>query len=169
MTPTPWFARSFPLITDIGLLPTILERLDGTAIRLSTKLDGIEEKILIYKPVEKWSIKEEVGHLWDLEPLWLARMNDILEGREDLTVADLSNRKTHEAGHNERDIHSLIQAFQEERQKLVTLLRAVSEADAGKAAKHPRLGTPMTIMDLAYFVAEHDDHHLARITVILTS
>ncbi|MEM7513591.1 MAG: DinB family protein [Bacteroidota bacterium] len=169
MTPTPWFNRSFPPITDIGLLPTILERLDGTAIRLSSKLKGIDEKIFTAKPAEKWSIKEEVGHLWDLEPLWLARMHDILEGREDLTVADLTNRKTHEAGHNERDILSLIKDFQEERQKLVTLLRTVTEADAGKSAKHPRLGTPMTLMDLAYFVAEHDDHHLARMTVILTS
>ncbi len=169
MTPTPWFSRSFPPISEIGLLPTIIERLDGTAIRLSAKLEEVEESGLLTKPADKWSIKEEVGHLWDLEPLWLARMHDILEVREDLTVADLSNRKTHEAGHNERDIHALIKDFQEERQKLVTLLRTVTEADANKSAKHPRLGSPMSIMDLAYFVAEHDDHHLARMTVILDS
>ncbi|MEL6190686.1 MAG: DinB family protein [Bacteroidota bacterium] len=169
MNITPWFQRSFPPISDIGLLPSIMERLDGTAIRLSAKLKEVEESVLLAKLAEKWSIKEEVGHLWDLEPLWLARMRDILEGREDLTVADLSNLKTHEAGHNARDIHALIQDFQEERQKLVALLRMVTEADAHKAAKHPRLGTPMTIMDLAYFVAEHDDHHLARMTVLLTS
>jgi|GEM_PF-4393916 len=30
-------------------------------------------------------------------------------------------------------------------------------------ALHPRLKTPMRIVDLAYFVAEHDDHHLSRI------
>ena len=29
---------------------------------------------------------------------------------------------------------------------------------------HPRLGTPMRLIDLAFFVAEHDDHHLAQIT-----
>ncbi|MEM9935822.1 MAG: DinB family protein, partial [Bacteroidota bacterium] len=117
----------------------------------------------------KWSIKEEVGHLWDLEPLWLARMHDILSGREDLTVADLTNRKTHEAGHNERRLGVLMQAFELERGKLLSLLRVGTEADGLKAAKHPRLGTPMTLMDLAYFVAEHDDHHLARIQAILKS
>jgi hypothetical protein len=32
------------------------------------------------------------------------------------------------------------------------------------SALHPRLKTPMRIIDLFLFVAEHDDHHLARIT-----
>jgi hypothetical protein len=33
-----------------------------------------------------------------------------------------------------------------------------------RAAKHPRLGKPMRLIDLVLFVAEHDEHHLARIT-----
>jgi hypothetical protein len=28
---------------------------------------------------------------------------------------------------------------------------------------HPRLKQPMRLVDHLYFVAEHDDHHLARI------
>ena len=32
--------------------------------------------------------------------------------------------------------------------------------------KVPRLGTPMRLVDLAFFVAEHDDHHLAQITFL---
>jgi hypothetical protein len=35
-------------------------------------------------------------------------------------------------------------------------------------ARHPRLGTPMRLIDLAYFVAEHDDHHLARLRELTT-
>jgi hypothetical protein len=31
-------------------------------------------------------------------------------------------------------------------------------------AHHPRLEQPMTVVDLCFFVAEHDDHHLAAIT-----
>ena len=31
----------------------------------------------------------------------------------------------------------------------------------------PRLRTPMRLIDLGFFVAEHDDHHLARITELL--
>jgi hypothetical protein len=29
---------------------------------------------------------------------------------------------------------------------------------------HPRLNQPMRVIDLILFIAEHDDHHLARIT-----
>jgi hypothetical protein len=29
---------------------------------------------------------------------------------------------------------------------------------------HPRLQQPMRVVDMAFFVAEHDDHHLARMT-----
>jgi hypothetical protein len=36
-------------------------------------------------------------------------------------------------------------------------------------ALHPRLKIPMRIVDLAYFVAEHDDHHLATIRGMMTS
>jgi len=33
-----------------------------------------------------------------------------------------------------------------------------------RSAFHPRLKKPMRIIDLAFFVAEHDDYHLAKIT-----
>jgi hypothetical protein len=32
-----------------------------------------------------------------------------------------------------------------------------------RAIVHPRLKQPMGLLDHLYFVAEHDDHHLARI------
>ena len=46
------------------------------------------------------------------------------------------------------------------------LERLPGEAIA-RSAHHPRLNQPMRILDLIVFAAEHDDHHLARITEIL--
>jgi hypothetical protein len=37
-----------------------------------------------------------------------------------------------------------------------------------RAIPHPRLKTPMRLVDHLYFVAEHDDHHLARIRELLS-
>ena len=45
-------------------------------------------------------------------------------------------------------------------------LQNINESDLEKSALHPRLGTPMRLIDLAFFVAEHDDHHLAQITFL---
>jgi hypothetical protein len=46
------------------------------------------------------------------------------------------------------------------------LLKRVDQLDPSlfaQAIPHPRLKTPMRLVDHLYFVAEHDDHHLARI------
>jgi hypothetical protein len=32
---------------------------------------------------------------------------------------------------------------------------------------HPRLNQPMRVVDLLFFVAEHDDYHLARISELI--
>ena len=34
-------------------------------------------------------------------------------------------------------------------------------------ARHPRLKKEMRVLDLAFFIAEHDDHHLARISELI--
>jgi uncharacterized damage-inducible protein DinB len=36
-----------------------------------------------------------------------------------------------------------------------------------RTAFHPRLRQLMTVADLLFFVAEHDDHHLASITQLI--
>jgi hypothetical protein len=48
-------------------------------------------------------------------------------------------------------------------------LLSLTDEQLERAALHPRLKTPMRIVDLAYFVAEHDDHHLARVRELMQS
>lgn len=166
MKRTNWFDRKFSPIEDNGILPCIIERLEGTPARLAEKMKQINPTILSVSKDHKWSIKREIGHLIDLEPLWLDRAKEIIAGEPDLKKADLTNSKTQEADHDERDLMALITDFSTHRQYLVQLLRGLQDADLDRSAKHPRLGTPMRIIDLAYFVAEHDDHHLAQITFL---
>ena len=56
---------------------------------------------------------------------------------------------------------------QPERMRSVAELEALSPDQIRHTALHPRLEQPMTVIDLFFFVAEHDDHHLARISEIL--
>jgi uncharacterized damage-inducible protein DinB len=157
---TPWFERRFAPIDDNGLLPGILERLRGTPARL-TALLATRAGNPDARP--GWSPAQELGHLIDLEPLWLARVHDIAAGRSELTVADLTNRATHEGDHDRWPLEVLASRFDVERARLVAALHGLTPADLERSARHPRLGTPMRIIDLAYFVAEHDDHHLVRL------
>jgi hypothetical protein len=89
-------------------------------------------------------------------------------GLSELRATDLSNQKTHTAGHNATDIQILLQRFREHRQRLVDKLIQLNDEALMGISLHPRLKTPMRIVDLAYFVAEHDDHHLASIREIIS-
>lgn len=166
---TPWFERKFSSITDNGLLPNILERLEGSALRISQKTQSANKSDLEKRINNRWSVKEEIGHLLDLEPLWFGRIQDIINGEQELRHADLNNTKTKEANHNAKMLEALITDFEQHRKQLVSLLRTVTSANLNHSALHPRLKTPMRIIDLCFFVAEHDDHHLARMTSVLSS
>lgn len=161
---TPWFTRKFIRIEDNGLFAGILERLAGTPLRLAHKLQGLTPAILTQKLGDKWSVQEETGHLLDLESLWHQRFEDFQEGKAVLSEADLSNRRTFEAGHNERPIREILTKFTEARTQLMKLLAQFTAVELQQTALHPRMRTPMRPIDLAYFVAEHDDHHLATIS-----
>lgn len=168
MQRTEWFNRKFPLMEDNGVLPAIIERLAGTPARLEELTGNLNEQQLAFKPVGKWSIKEEAGHLCDLEPLWLSRIDDLAHKKDELTVADLTNRKTHEANHNDTPLKTLLERFRNERARLVAKLMSLNEDQLIHTSLHPRMKTPMRVIDLAYFVAEHDDHHLAAIREIIS-
>ena len=114
-----------------------------------------------------WSIKEQVGHLYDLEGLWYGRIEDFLSGQQTLRAADLRNTKTHEANHNQKTIQELISQFSSARSKLIEKVQDIDEATVLLTALHPRLQTPMRLIDSLFFVAEHDDHHLAKIRELL--
>jgi uncharacterized damage-inducible protein DinB len=160
---TIWFERKFEFSFPVELYPNLLARLRGTPVRLDDVLRGRCHEILIRKPQEKWSAQEHAGHLLDLEPLWLARVDDYVAASAQLTVADLQNRKTDEANHNVRPLEQLLTGFRAARERL---LKRTDELDTSLFARtipHPRLKTPMRLVDHLYFVAEHDDHHLARI------
>jgi uncharacterized damage-inducible protein DinB len=158
-----WFERKFEFTFPVKLWPNLCARLRGTPARLEEALRGRSHEILTRKPQGKWSAQEHAGHLRDLEALWLARVEDYVTARDQLTVADLRNRKTDEADYNARPLEQVLAEFRAARG---SLLKRVDELDASlfaRAIMHPRLKTPMRLVDHLYFVAEHDDHHLARI------
>jgi len=165
MRRTNWFDRVFPVIEDNGLLPGIIERLEGTPARLTEKVGNLPDN-RPELPGDKWSVKKEIGHLTDLEPLWYERLNQITDDNPNMKAADLTNRKTHETLHDAKTFTELIAGFKTQRQKLVAMLRSLRDTDLDKTSLHPRLKTPMKVIDLAYFVAEHDDHHMAQMTAL---
>lgn len=127
-----WFDRQFQFGYTPSMLPFFLERLEGTIVRLDKKIADTSESVLTWQPEGKWSIKQHIGHLAEVDAVVLRRISEILSGVSPMSSAVFP------LTHNYND----------------------------KSSLHPRLNVPMTIVDLAFFDAEHDDHHLVRINEI---
>jgi uncharacterized damage-inducible protein DinB len=160
---TNWFERKFEFAFPVEQRATLMVRLRGTPARLEEMLRSAAPDALVKRPGDKWSAQEHAGHLEDLETLWLARVDDYLKGGQDLTAADLTNRKTHEARHNLRSAEDILAAFRSARLHLVDRVSELPTEIFSRTKLHPRLKQPMRLVDHLYFAAEHDDHHLAKI------
>jgi uncharacterized damage-inducible protein DinB len=158
-----WYDRKFDFSFTVELWPNVRARLRGTPVRMQEALLDSSRETVIAKATGKWSAQEHAGHLLNLEPLWLARVEDYAAGNEQLSTTDLSNRQTDAANYNAQSLEQILGDFRAARGKL---LRRVDELDPGlfaQAIRHPRLQVPMRLIDHLYFAAEHDDHHLAWI------
>ena len=162
-----WFERRFSFDLPAWMYPNVLERLRGTPARLEDRIGSLPREMLVRRDGDKWSIQEHAGHLLDLEALEVKRLEDYAEGRETLTPADLQNRKTYEADYNSKEIVEILSAFRRERDEFVERLEGLDEEFIERSAIHPRLKIPMRVIDLAFFKAEHDDHHMARISELI--
>lgn len=160
----PWFERAFPGGYPAELLPSLVSRLRGAVPRVRAEIAATPPERLTVPRDGQWSPQRHVGHLIDLEALWLQRLDDYAGCARVLTPADVTNRRTHEADHDARSIAAVVEGFARVRGELVGRVEGWTTAACERTARHPRLDQPMRAIDLLLFVAEHDDHHLARLT-----
>jgi uncharacterized damage-inducible protein DinB len=164
-----WFERKFDFAFPAERYPNVCVRLSGAPAHLEEILRKVTPDVLVGKPWGKWSAQEHAGHLLDVEPLWMARVDDFLTDRDTLAAADLGNRKTHEANHNAQELAEILAGFRKSRLRLVQRLGTFEPEVFARTSLHPRLKQPMRLVDHLYFVAEHDDHHLAKIWELIVT
>lgn len=153
-----WTSRDFDFNYPADHFPYMLERLRGTSARICDMIKDLPADKLTHRPNGAWSIQEHIGHLIDLDELHEGRIDDYLNELPVLRAADMQNKKTYEARHNNNDIEVLVNCFQKARWQFVERLKKL---DPQQVSQHPRLQKPMRVVDMAFFVAEHDDHHLS--------
>ena len=161
---TEWIKRQFKFELPLGMYGNVIERVRGTPARLEDLTRGLSREILTRRDGDKWSIQEQAGHLLDIGELEMRRLDEFEAGRETLSAADMTNQLTHEADHNANSIESILSAFRTERMAFVARLDSYDEEFVARTSLHPRLKIQIRVIDLAFFIAEHDDHHLARIS-----
>ena len=162
-----WIERKFNYDFPVSMAPVILERLRGLVPHIKAVTSGLTREQLTRKIEGKWSIQEQIGHLFDLDELCDRRVDDFLTGKPELRPADVTNAHVAGAGFNDRSLEDLISELQRRRSAFVLRAEALSDGDWERVALHPRLKISMRMVDMFCFVAEHDDHHLAMIRRII--
>jgi hypothetical protein len=164
----PWLEYRWDFGFPAGMYHAVLARLRGTPARLEDLLHGRDPAALVRRPNGTWSPLEHAGHLLVLDrTVHASRLEQYLRGDAELVPADMSNRATSAAGFNERRTEDLLREVRTAREGLLLRLEPLELPDVERVALHPRLKCPMRLVDMCYFVAGHDDHHLARIHEIL--
>jgi hypothetical protein len=158
-----WFDKKFQfdLVEDnYGL---ILSKLIENPTKISQLVSSLPVEILTNKVDKRWSIQENIGHLIDLEELHDGRIDDFIAGEKILRSADLNNRKTDEANHNNRNIDDLLKKLKLVRENFIDRMKNFDKEILTRSSIHPRLNQPMRPIDMAQFVLEHDEHHIETI------
>ncbi|NOT75971.1 MAG: DinB family protein [Cyclobacteriaceae bacterium] len=159
MKTLPWFDRKFDFGLPVNMLPFFLERLEGTIIRIEHKVKGKNEKFLSEKFNDKWSVKQHIVHLAEVDQINNRRVDEMKAGVEVLSPAVFEPKDC-----NLWSIEKVLDYFRTARMENLAKYKSLSEAELAKSSIHPRLKVPMTAIDLAFFDAEHDDHHLLKIS-----
>jgi uncharacterized damage-inducible protein DinB len=157
-----WVERSFEGEPALAMHPNVRARLAYVAGRVLEATRDLPREVLTQRVDDKWSIQEHAGHLLDLEGLFGARIGEYLAGVDTLAAADMSNAKTEKARHNDAELAAIVAGLRAARGETMALVDGLGEADFERVAVHPRLGKPMRLFDFLLFVAEHDDHHVAK-------
>lgn len=146
-----------------GTYQLVMERIEGTPLRLARKLEGKTNELLMRKPGGKWSAQEHAGHLLTMESLWIARLDDYVLKHETLRPWNGTNADTDAALYNLHNIEKILEDFASIRVSMTTMLRKYTPQAETMISFDPRLQVPMRLLDHAWIIAEHDDHHLATI------
>ncbi len=169
MKPVKWIDRKFLFGYDGSYAPFFIERLRATVPRIGELIQSCTEEYASENYGSAWSIKQHIGHLTDLEKIHDGRIDDYLEGITTLRPADMTNKETNEACHNQKTLDQLHDEFRNSRDAFLHRLENLDEQYFDARGLHPRLKQMITLTDLLYFVAEHDNNHLTKIATIIRS
>jgi uncharacterized damage-inducible protein DinB len=162
-----WFDKKFQFDLSEGHYGSVLKKLRDTPENIAQLVSSLPEEVLTKRIENRWSIKENIGHLIDLEELHDSRIDDFIAGKEVLRPADLKNKKTDEANHNSKKITDLVNELIVAREDFVKRMKHLDEKTLSRSSIHPRLNQPMRPIDMAQFVLEHDEHHIQTVKELI--
>jgi hypothetical protein len=151
----PYFDRYIPQVPQGDVVAHLAAQVDRTCALLS-RLTG-EQSLFRYAP-GKWTIREVVGHLTDVERVFGYRALRAARGDATPLPSFDENRFVEEAGFNRRTLDDLVGEFRDVRRATLSLARGLDETQwvrCGVAGDHA-----LSVRACLFIVAGHELHHV---------
>jgi hypothetical protein len=164
---TPWEKRRLAFGRSTDELPVLLERVLGTAARLTDLTAHEPLERLSLRRQGSWSVMEHIGHMIFLQDRMDERVDDYAAQRSCLCRIELSDQEKILEGYTSRALGDVLEEFRLKRVYFVERIQGLDPGALRHRAQHPCRAERMTVADMVLYLAEHDDHHLVLMRKLL--
>ena len=114
----------------------------------------------------KWSAFDNIAHLAGYHPVFLLRVQRILDEHNPGFQRYVAESDPEFPGYLQQSLPRLLGSIRSDRQTLITLLEGINEADWQRTGQHPRYGRMALTQWLEFFLL-HEAHHLYTIFMLV--
>jgi uncharacterized damage-inducible protein DinB len=147
----------------MNLHPSLISRLKTQHESIPLIIANVDKTALERNPAAgKWSIKDNIAHLARYQPMFIWRINEIME--RDTPVFDRYNADTDTEfpSWQIRETDDLLRQLSADRKTIFSLITTLKADQLPRAGIHPKFGK-LNIPDWVEFFLLHEAHHLFTI------
>ena len=136
--------------------------------RLQAFVAPLNEAQLRFRPQDKeWSIVENIGHLIDIDRLYVARVDLMLSSERPQFAPFTPDDQVRAGGYQAKPLADLLATYSELRQATVAGLSTIAPDELTRVGIHARFGE-ITIARLVEILVNHDEVHYTQMRNNLT-
>lgn len=139
-----------------------VQRLVEFPQQLAQVVQALTDAQLRFKPVNEWSVIENIGHLIDIDELYVGRVDRILAEERPEFPRFEPDPIVASKGYQQMHGHDVLQQFMTTRQATIDGLSTIEPDELDRAGMHAVYGE-MTLRRLVEQLVNHDQKHLVQI------
>ena len=150
-------------MTDAELKQKI-DAIEAGPSLIADAVAGCDARALDFQPARgKWSIREIVAHLADVDVLYGYRLRQMIADKNPVIAPIDQDDWARSLHYRDSDVAECLAAYRASRRLNVRLLRRLRVEDLGRGAFHPELKRNVTIEELMGMMLTHDPNHRGQI------